>query len=68
MRTDFLCALVTHKIFKKPRTKVADVKKTGVELTMMESNRNQEVNFIGENILLFLYTRFVMSLGIGLGF
>ena len=45
--------------------KVDDVKKTDVELTMMESNRNQDVDFIGENMLLLLYTRFVMSVGIG---
>ena len=42
------------------------MKKTGVELIMMEGNRNQEVNIIGENMLLLLYTKFVMSVGIGL--
>mmetsp|Transcript_39263 Transcript_39263/g.44861 ORF Transcript_39263/g.44861 Transcript_39263/m.44861 type:complete len:86 (-) Transcript_39263:590-847(-) len=57
--------LKLKKIFQKPHTKVADVKKTGVELTMMEFDRHQEVDFIGENMLLLLYSRFVMSIGIG---
>ena len=45
--------------------KVEDVKKTGVELTMMVGNRNQEVDIVGENISMLLYTLFVMTVGIG---
>ena len=41
------------------------MKKTGVELTMMEGNRNQEVDIIEENISMLLYTTVVMSVGIG---
>ena len=44
--------------------KVDYVKKTGVELTMIEFNRHHELDFIGENMLLLLYPRFVMSVGI----
>ena len=35
-------------------------------LTMMEGDRNQEVNIIGENMLLLLYKTFVIGVGIGL--
>ena len=31
----------------------------------MEGNRNQEIGIIRENMLLLLYTRFIMGLGIG---
>ena len=41
------------------------MRKTGVELTMMEGNRKQEVDIIGENMPMLLYTTFVMSVGIG---
>ena len=67
----YTCAQVSRvllklkKLFQKPNTKVADVKKTGVELTMMAGNRHQEVDFIGENISMVLYTTFVMTVGIG---
>ena len=49
MRAGFPCALEIKKLFQKPHTKVADVKKTGVELTVMAFNRHQEVDFIREN-------------------
>ena len=45
--------------------KVDDVKKTGVELTMMAGNTDQEDDIIGENISMLLYTMFVMGVGIG---
>ena len=44
---------------------VDDGEKTGVELTVMEGNRNQGVDIIGESILMLLYTRFVMGVGRG---
>ena len=65
MRASLPCALKIKKLFQKPHTKVADVKKTGVELTMMEGNRNQEGDIIGENISMLIYTTFVMTVGIG---
>ena len=65
MCAGFLCALEIEKIFQKPHAKVDDVKKTGVELTMMAFDRHQEVDFIGENISMLLYTMFVMTVGIG---
>ena len=65
MRAGFPCALEIKKLFQKPHTKVADVKKTGVELTMMGGQRDQEVDIIGENISMLLYTLFVMTVGIG---
>ena len=37
--------------------KVDNVKKTGVELAMKGGNQDQGVDFIGENMLLLLYTR-----------
>ena len=40
--------------------------KIGVELTIMEGNRNQGVDIIVESMLELLYTRFIM--GVGLGF
>ena len=40
--------------------------KIGVTLTTMEGNRNQGVDTIEERMLMLLYTRFVM--GVGLGF
>ena len=46
--------------------KVADVKKkTGVESAMIVGNKHQEDDIIRENIPMLLYTRFVMSAGIG---
>jgi len=45
--------------------KVDDVKKTGVELTMMAGNADQEDDIIGENISMLLYTMLVMSVGLG---
>jgi len=45
--------------------KVDDVKKTGVELTMMEFDRHQDVDIIGENISMLLYTMLVISVGLG---
>ena len=65
MRAGFPCALEIKKLFQKPHTKVADVKKTGVELTMMAGNTDQEDDIIGENISMLLYTMLVMSVGIG---
>ena len=65
MRAGFLCGLEIKKLFKKQHTKVVDVKKTGVELTVMAFDRHQEVDFIGENISMLLYTTFVMTVGIG---
>ena len=65
MRAGFPCALEIKKLFQKPHTKVADVKKTGVELTMMGGQTDQEVDIIGENISMLLYTMLVMSVGIG---
>ena len=44
--------------------KVADMKKTDVELTVMAGNRNQEDDIIGENTSMLLYTMLVMSVGI----
>ena len=41
--------------------KVDDGGEIGVELTMIEDNRNQGVDIIRESILLLLYTRFVMG-------
>ena len=32
---------------------------------MMGGNRDQNVDIVGENILMLLYKRFVMSVGIG---
>ena len=52
MRAGFPCALEIKKLFQKPHTKVADVKKIGVELTVMAFNRHQEVDFIRENRLM----------------
>ena len=65
MRAGFPCALKIKKLFQKPHTKVADVEKTGVELTVMAFDRHQEVDFIRENISMLLYTLFVMTVGIG---
>ena len=65
MRAGFPCALEIKKLFQKPHTKVADVKKTGVELTVMAGNKDQEVDFIGEIVSKILYTTFVMTVGIG---
>ena len=65
MRAGFPCALEIKKLFQKPHTKVADVKKTGVELTMMAGNRHQEVDFIGEIVSKILYVMLVMTVGIG---
>jgi len=45
--------------------KVADVKKTGVELTMMVDKSDQEDDIIEENISMLLYAMLVMSVGIG---
>ena len=53
------------KLIQKPHPKVDDVKKTGVELTMMAGNTDQEDDIIGENISMLLYTMLVMSVGIG---
>ena len=46
MRAGFPCALKIIKKIQKPHTKVADVEKTGVELTVMAGNVHQEVDFI----------------------
>jgi len=46
--------------------KVDDEEKTGVELIMMGGKRNQCVDIIGENMLMLLYTRFVMGVRLGL--
>ena len=45
--------------------KVDDSEKAGVELTMMGGKRDQEVDFIRENISMSLYALFVMTVGIG---
>ena len=39
------------------------MKKTGVELTVMAGNKDQEVDFIGEIISKILYTLLVMTVG-----
>ena len=52
------------KLIQKPHTKVVAGGKTGVEMTMVEGDRRQEDNIIGENVVLLLYTRFIMSVGI----
>ena len=40
------------------------MKKTGVELTMMGGQTDQEVDIIGENISMLLYAMLVMTVGI----
>ena len=62
---DFSCALEIIRLFQKPHTKVDDGKKAGVELTIMGGKRDQEVDIVGENISMLLYTLFVMTVGIG---
>ena len=41
------------------------MKKTGVELTVMAGNQDQEDDIIGEIISKILYTLLVMTVGIG---
>ena len=53
------------KLIQKPHMKVDDGGKTGVELTMMGGNRNQGVDIIRDRILMLLYTRLVVGLGLG---
>ena len=65
-RADFLCELGIIKIIPKTTNESCRPEKTVVELTMMEGSRNQEVDIFGENMLLLLYTRFLMSVGIGI--
>ena len=66
MHAGFPCALEIIKIIPKTTHESCQrEKKTGVELTMMTSNRNQEVGIIAENISMLLYTLFVMTVGVG---
>ena len=51
-------------LFQKLHTKNDDMKKTGVELATMASNKHQGDSIIGENIPMLLYTTFVISVGI----
>ena len=65
MRAGFPCVPEIKTIIPKTTHKSCQREKTGVELTMMGGQRDQEVDIIGENISMLLYTTFVMTVGIG---
>ena len=54
-----------NKNYSKNHKQKLSTWKNGVELTLMEGKSNQEVDIIGDNISLLLYTRFVISVGKG---
>ena len=65
MRAGFPCALEIKKIIPKTTHESCRREKTGVELTVMAGNRDQEDDIIGEIISMILYAMLVMTVGIG---